>query len=224
MSEILAIAALGLAGYYLAPSYNSTVEKNELELREASHTGFLRSINTAGNGTIASEETRVIRNPHFGPNVMENAKKSWKYYKEKNDKLASIGYGVNALINQGTLRPDTRKKPGLPQFPSREGWGEMFGDLPNATFDIEGGIPADQMTFNWRDQYGDAGGFPRDGRPNVVLNELYVGNPWGAGGQLFEAVGNQYRDPGYADVKPDGLTAKQEASSNTIVKKRVQFQ
>lgn len=228
MTEILAIAALGLAGYYLAPSYGETSEqrtKNQLELREAHHTGFLRGNNTSGNSVIASEETRVIRTPHFSTNdVLQNASKSWLYYKEKNDMLASIGFGTNALINAGTLRPDVRKKPGLPQFPSRDGWGEMFGDLPNASFDIESGIPADQMTFNWRDQYGDSGGFPREGRPNVVLNELYTGNAWGVGGQLFEAVGNEYRDPGYPDNKPQATDKATKESANTIMKKRVHFQ
>lgn len=205
--------------------HQNNKQKNEIELREARHTGFLRGNNTSGNAVISSEETRVIRTPHFSPkDVMENASSSWLYYKKKNDKLASIGYGVNALMNAGTLRPDVRKKPGLPQFPSREGWGEMFGDLPNASFDVESGASADTMTYNWRDQYGDSGGFPREGRPNVVLNELYVGNAWGAGGQLFEAVGNQYRDPGYADNKPDGRLPVPEASANTLVKKRVSFQ
>lgn len=228
MTEILAVAALGLAGYYFAPSYLSESEqqtKNQLELREANHTGFLRRNNTSGNAVIESEETRVIRNPRFSPtDVMQNASKSWLYFKEKNDKLASIGYGVNALINAGTLRPDVRKKPGLPQFPSRDGWGEMFGNLPNATFDIDSGLPADQMTFNWRDQYGDSGGFPRDGRPNVVLNELYTGNAWGVGGQLFEAVGNQYRDPQYPDNPPEASEKVTKENANTIMKKRVHFQ
>lgn len=47
-------------------------------------------------------------------------------------------------------------------------------------------------------------GAPRYGRSNIVLNELYNGNPWGAGGRDFIAIGNQHRDPGYAEntLKP----------------------
>jgi len=228
MTALATAIALGTAGYYLIGDDSANqkqASKNDMELREAMHTGFLRSANVQTGAGISSEETRVIRLPGFrGRQVRESAGQAWKHYKERNDQLASIGFGANNLINRQTLRPDNRKKPGLPMWPNREAYGPAFGNLPNATFDIPRGIPADQNTFNWRDQYGDAGGFPREGRPNVVLNELYVGNPWGTGGQLFEAVGNEYRDPQYADNPPDGRLPVDEVSSMTKFKKRVHWQ
>lgn len=226
MTELIAATALGLAAYFLAPPTKSpnTQPKNEVELREASHSGFLRSTNASRNSVIASEETRVIRNPHFkGGDVLPNARKAWTYYKQKNDLIGTMTNGVNTLVNQATLRPTMQQRPGLLQLPSREGWQESFGDIANVSYDIEGGYPSEMMTGNWRDEYGDAGGFPRVGRPNPVLNELYVGNPWGAGGQLFEAVGNQYRDPGYADTKPTGILKKSKLDANVRLKNRVRF-
>jgi hypothetical protein len=229
MITVVSLAALGLAGYYLTPEYSSNDEqldtKNEQEIREAMHTGFLRGQNTTKFNILASEETRVIRNPNYALNeTRENAAKAWKYYKERNDMIAKSTNGAAILINRGTIRPNNQKKPGLLGLPTKEGkWGQQFGDIANAYFDIDSGIPADQMTRNWRDQYGDAGGFPRDGKPNVVLNELYVGNPWGAGGQLFEAVGNQARNPGYADVPPTGYTKPDPVPAAVRLKNRVKF-
>ncbi len=229
---ILAVGALGLAGYYLSPSYSTNNiiddqdEKNALELREAINYGFLRGTNSAKVGIVASEETRVIRTPTYNLNqVRENAGKAWLYQKEKNDLIARLNNGAAILFNRGTIRPDNKKRPGLLMVPTREGdWGNAFGDIANITYDIDTGIPPDQMTTNWRDQYGDAGGFPRDGRSQPVLNELYTGNPWGPGGQLFIAVGNEYRDPGYGDnpgkdmgILPDEVPAMLK------VKKRVSF-
>lgn len=227
MTELIAIAALGLGAYYLAPSYSveSTGDKNALELREAHHTGFIRGTNASRTGQVTSEETRVIRTPNYSlGSALNNAAKAWAYYKEKNDFIANMTNGVNVLINQATIRPTVRQRPGLLQLPSREAWSDKFGDIANVTYDINSGEPADNMTLTWRDQYGDAGGFPREGRPNPVLNEMYVGNPWGPGGQLFEAVGNQYRDPQYADAKPDGVLKKGKSPARILYQNRVRWQ
>lgn len=230
MAELIALTALGLAGYYLAPEYSSNSNKddmmNNLELREAMNYGFLRGTNTARTGIVASEETRVIRTPHYNLNqVRENAAASWRYQKEKNDMIAHLNNGAAILFNRGTIRPNNQKKPGLLMVPTREGqWSEAFGDIANVSYDINEGIPPDQMTKNWRDQYGDAGGFPRDGRSQVVLNELYTGNPWGPGGQLFVAVGNQYRDPGFGDNKPMDMGVSPDSVPASVkMKKRVRF-
>lgn len=183
--------------------------------------GFLRGTNTAKSGLIASEETRVIRTPTYNINqqVRENAAKAWLYQKEKNDMIANMNNGAAIFINRGTIRPNNQKRPGLLMVPTREGqWGQAFGDIANVTYDVDSGVSADLMTQNWRDQYGDAGGFPREGRSQVVLNELYTGNPWGPGGQLFEAVGNQYRNPGYGDTVPTESTP-----AISKLKKRVTF-
>lgn len=227
MTTLIAISALGLAAYHFWPTSTQSktqLTKNEIELREASTYGFLRGTNASKSSVIASEETRVIRNPKFGSDIKENARKAWLYYKEKNDLIANMTNGKNVLINQATIRPNMQKKPGLLQLPNAEGWSDAFGDIANVTYDIISGVPAEMMTANWRDEYGDAGGFPRKGRPNVVLNELYVGNPWGPGGQLFEAVGNEYRDPDYADNKPTGILKKPRSDAHTRVKNRVKFQ
>ena len=229
MASLIGLTAIGLAGYYLAPSYSSNdkaQEKNALELREALNHGFLRGTNTARTGVIASEETRVVRTPTYNKGqVLENAQKSWLYQKEKNDMIAHMNNGAAIFINRGTIRPSNQKKPGLLQLPTREGdWEAAFGDIANVSYDIDSGLPPDQMTTNWRDQYGDAGGFPRNGRPQVVLNELYTGNPWGVGGQLFEAVGNEYRDPKFADHPPkDPGILPDQTPAIYKVKKRVQF-
>lgn len=206
MTTLVAMAAIGLAGYYLAPSSEplNQNEKNAIEIREAMHGGFLKNVNTSHTQSVISEETRVVRTPHYNKfDVRQNAADSLMYFKKKNDWIANMTNGVNCLINQATIRANLRQRPGLLQLPSAEGWAGAFGDIANVTYDIDGGYPAEMMTGTWRDQYGDAGGFPRDGRPNPVLDELYVGNPWGAGGQLFVAVGNQFRDPGYFDEKPE---------------------
>lgn len=237
MTELIALASLGLAAYYLAPSYsangdtkNGVSERNALEMREAMNYGFLRGTNTAKTGIIASEETRVIRTPDYNKNqVRENAAKAWLYQKEKNDMIAHMNNGAAILYNRGTIRPSNQKRPGLLMVPTKEaGWGEAFDDIANVTYDIESGIPADQMTTSWRDQYGDAGGFPREGRSQVVLNELYTGNPWGAGGQLFVAVGNQHRNPGFGDNSPgasrnDFNNQADPTPASVKLKKRVRF-
>lgn len=225
MTELVALVALGLGTYHFWPyKVNKTTEsKNEIELREASHTGFLRGTNSSRTSTVASEETRVVRNPTFGSDIMENSRKAWRYYKNKNDIIANLTNGVNVLINQATIRPTVQQKPGLLQLPSAEGWSDSFGDIANVTYDIPAGFPAEMLTKNWRDEYGDAGGFPRVGRPNPVLEELYVGNPWGPGGQLFVAVGNEHRDPGYADEKPKGILKKQRGDAHTRLQNRVKF-
>ena len=225
MTTLIALGALGLAGWHFWPSENQSQQsKNEIELREASHSGFLRGTNASRSGAFTSEETRVIRTPFYNFNIVENARKAWTFYKQKNDLIADMTNGVNVMVNQATIRPVSQQKPGLLQLPSAEGWSEAFGDIANATFDIQGGLPAEMMTASWRDEYGDAGGFPRVGRPNPVLEELYVGNPWGPGGQLFEAVGNQHRDPGYADSKPTGILKKKRSDANTRLQNRVRFQ
>jgi len=227
MSILIAVGALGLAGYYLAPSTTPKVkadEKNQKELREAINYGFLRGVNTSKTNVIASEETRIIRNPTFGSDVRGNAGKAWLYYKEKNDLLGNLSNGANVIINSAFLRPTLQKRPGLLQLPSKEGWGEAFGDIANVTYDIDAGLPAETNNFNYRDQNSDMGGFPRNGPPNIVLNELYVGNPWGVGGQLFEAVGNGYRDPKFADVPPSGILKKEKRSAGQRLKTRVKFQ
>lgn len=229
MASLIAVAAIGLAGYYLAPSYSSnekTDHRNALELREAANYGFLRGANTAKTSITASEETRVIRTPTYNKGqIIDNAKKAWLYQKEKNDMIAEMNNGAAIFVNRGTIRPNNQKRPGLLQVPTREGkWEESFGDIANVTYDVDSGLPPDQMTTNWRDQFGDAGGFPREGRPQVVLNDLYVGNPWGVGGQLFEAVGNQYRNPAFGDTKPkDPGIRTDETPALVKIKKRVQF-
>lgn len=229
MASLISLAALGLAAYYLTPwqpPNENTENKNLLELREASNYGFLRGANTAKSGVIASEETRVIRTPTYNKGqVIENARKVWLYQKEKNDMIARMNNGAAIFMNRGTIRPNNQKRPGLLQVPTRKGgWESAFGDIANVTYDINDGIPADQMTANWRDQYGDAGGFPRNGRPQTVLNELYVGNPWGVGGQLFKAVGNQYRNPEFGDTPPkDPGISPNEPPAYVKVKKRVHF-
>lgn len=224
MTELIAIGALGLAAYQFWPSSKKEREdKNAIELREASHSGFLRSTNASRSSVIASEETRVIRTPQYNFNILENSRKAWQYYKTKNDLIANMTNGASCLVNQATIRPTMQKKPGLLQLPDEAGWGDSFGDIANVTYDRQSGLPAEMMTTNWRDEYGDAGGFPREGRPNPVLNELYVGNPWGPGGQLFKAVGNEHRDPGYADQKPSGILKKQRANAGARMEKRVKF-
>lgn len=227
MTTLIALGAIGLAAYHFWPTNGgetNSPEKNIIELREASHSGFLRATNSSRTNTLASEETKVIRHPKFGADIMENFRSAWLYYKQKNDLIAEMTNGVNVFINRATVRPSMQKKPGLLQLPSAEGWAGAFGDVANATYDIPGGLPGESMNHNVRDQFGDSGGFPREGRPNPVLNELYVGNPWGAGGQLFEAVGNQHRDPGYADNKPSGILKKPRNDAHTRLQNRVKFQ
>lgn len=237
MAELITLASLGLAAYYLAPVYstngdskNGVSKKNAMEMREAMNYGFLRGTNTAKTSIIASEETRVIRAPDYNKNqVRENAAKSWLYQKEKNDMIAHANNGAAILYNRGTIRPSNKKRPGLLMVPTKGGdWGRAFGDIANVTYNIESGVPPEQMTTNWRDQYGDAGGFPREGRSQVVLNELYTGNPWGAGGQLFVAVGNQHRNPGYGDNPPESArndfnNLVDSTPSSVKLKKRVRF-
>ena len=116
MASLIAITAIGLAGYYLAPGYSSNdkaQEKNALELREASNYGFLRGTNTARTGIIASEETRVVRTPTYNKgHVIENAQKSWLYQKEKNDMIAHMNNGAAILFNRGTIRPSNQRTSG----------------------------------------------------------------------------------------------------------------
>ena len=228
MAALIAITAIGLGGYYLIPGYSSNENqqsKNELELKEAMNYGFLRGTNTARTGIVASEETRVVRTPTFKKNqVRENAAKSWMYQKEKNDLIANLNNGAAIFFNRGTMRPSNQKKPGLLMVPSREGdWSAAFGDIANVTYDVDSGLPADKMTENWRDQYGTSGGFPVNGRSHVILNQLYTGNPWGPGGQLFEAVGNQYRNPEFADTPRDTGVYKDEVPAMVRFKNRVSF-
>lgn len=227
---LLGLIALGTGVYYFFPEYISLGDskasnRNEMELREASTTGFLRGANLSKSNVIASEETRVIRAPVNSSKIspLEIAKGFWTYVKEKNDMLYELGYGEKSLENRGVLRANIRQKPRLLMLPSREGKWANFQNLPNANFNVDSGPNADELTTTWRDQYGNAGGFPRNGIPYISPNVLYSGNPWGPGGQLFVAAGNQYRNPDYIQNDPSGHVPYPKEAANDRLRKRVHF-
>lgn len=230
MLELVGIGALGLAAYYLAPSnVVSSTKHSHLddELREAWHTGFLMSPNTSNANSIRSEETAVVRAPRVSSrNAKIDAMRTLAYYKQKNDIIAELGNGVNVHINRGTLMPNNRQKPGILILPSKEGYYENFKDIPNATYDLDSGISGELMTSMFsRDQYGTAGANPVAGRTYDIPSALYgASNPWGAGGQLFVAVGNEYRTPEKLDNRPVGILKKNPSQPLEKMKKRVKFQ
>lgn len=232
MLTIPAIAAIGAAGYI----YNSQHQPSETrpaavyarnsEQREAMHTGFLRPANRASN-VLDSEEMRAIRPAAGSVDPRMNAAAWQEYHYAKNDKLGEMYSYGRALDNLKILRYDYSKKPGLLMLPNREGYSE-FSSVPNAMFDRPyAATPLDERVDLFRDPFGDSGGAPLHGRSNVVLNKLYVGNAWGPGGQQFQAVGNQYRDTGYADAKPTGILKNPDADAGLTsvekLKRRVQF-
>lgn len=233
---MLAIAAIGLAGY----AYQSSIEPEERvenrrhhfggnsEQREAMHFGFLRPANRASN-VIDSEETRAIRTPGPTPDPMINAAAWQAYHYAKNNQLGKMYSYGNALDNKKILRYDYRHRTRLLQLPNAEGYAPQFENVPNAFYDRNSAdTPLDNRLDLLRDPFGQSGGAPIQGRSNVVLNKLYVGNPWGAGGQQFIAVGNQQRDPGYADDKPTGILRNPDRDANlpaiTKSNKRVQWE
>ncbi len=229
MLELVGIGALGLAAYYLAPSTTKPTRTNKLddELREAWHTGFLMSPNTSNADSIRSEETSVVRAPRVSSkNAKIDAMRTLAYYKQKNDIIAELGNGVNVHINRGTLMPNNRQKPGILILPSKEGYGDKFRDIPNATYDLDSGISGELMTSMFsRDQYGTSGSNPVAGRSYVFPSALYNGtNPWGPGGQLFVAVGNEHRTPEKLDNRPLGILKKNPSQPLEKMKKRVKFQ
>lgn len=227
-----AIGAIAIAGYvYSASGSESTVKGEERisdpaasEQRESIHSGFLRPANR-GHNIIDSEEVRIIRPRGGHRNPMLNAAEWQQYHYEKNNKLGEMYSWARALDNLKILRYNYQKKPGLLQLPNREGYPE-FNRLPNAHFDRESAAtPLDERIDLYRDPFGTSGGAPLHGHSNVVLNKLYVGNAWGPGGQEFVAVGNQHRDPGYADVRPTGILRRESSSGQSDSSgKRVRFE
>lgn len=230
MLVLPAIGAIAAAGYVygLGPSTDKPAPRKfqrNSEQREAMHSGFLRSANRAAN-IIDSEETRAIRPARGAVDPMHNAAQWQEYHYAKNNKLGELYGPKSVLDNLKILRYNYSKKPGLLQLPNREGFAR-FGVVPNATFDRESAeAPLDERVDLYRDPFGTSGGAPIQGRSNVVLNELYVGNPWGVGGQQFKAVGNNYRNPGYADVQPNGILKNQDRrdlSNMEKLQQRVRF-
>lgn len=239
LTVVPAIAAIGVAGWVYQtsqdrdrpleqPQHVKQQFKGNSEQREAMHAGFLRPANRAAN-IIDSDETRVIRTPQATPDPMINAAQWQAYHFAKNNQLGKMYSYGQALDNRKILRYDYAHKPRLLQLPNAEGYGEAFGNVPNAFFDrFSAAAPLDERLDLFRDPFGDSGGAPIQGRSNVVLNKLYVGNAWGAGGQQFVAVGNQQRDPGYADKKPSGILRNPDRDANVPAmqrsNKRVQFE
>lgn len=229
-----AIGAIAAAGYVYSmsssqqpPNDKSNPSVPGMEQREAMHSGFLRPANR-GQNILDSEELRQIRPGAGSVDPRLNAAEWQKYHYAKNDKLGQLYSWGSALDNLKILRYNYSKKPGLLQLPNREGFSE-FAALPNAHFDrISAAQPLDERVDLYRDPFGQAGGAPVQGRSNVVLNKLYVGNAWGPGGRDFIAVGNQHRDPGYADKKPDGILRNTDRgasmTSNEKLKRRVRFE
>lgn len=232
LTSVAAIAAIAAAGYVVKsdPGDDSAQPQHQYgrnsEQREAMHTGFLRPANRA-TAVLDSEEMRAIRPARGSVDPRTNAAEWQQHHFEKNDKLGEMYSYGRALDNLKILRYNYSKKPGLLQLPNKEGFAE-FASLPNAFFDRLSGEPTlDERVDLYRDPFGNAGGAPLVGRSNVVLNKLYVGNAWGPGGQQFEAVGNGFRDPGYADKKPDGILRNTDADAGLPsvekLKRRVQF-
>lgn len=224
------IGALGAAAFVYEKQLGTQKKKQKKrplplnpEQRECMHSGFLRSANR-GSNVIDSEETRAVRpvDGHVDPRF--NAAEWQRFFYEKNNTLAKLYSGANgALDNLGILRYSYSKKPGLLMLPNYEGFSE-FDLVPNAKFDrISADAPLDERVDLFRDPFGNAGGAPIQGRSNVVLNRLYVGNPWGPGGQQFRAVGNEHRDPGYADNRPTGILKKDDVPSIQKLEQRVTF-
>lgn len=227
MLVLPAIGAIAFAGYVAGSENEETPvqaasqikdrqfgsrSNQNLEQREAMHTGFLRSANR-GSNIIDSEETRAIRPARGSSDPRFTAGEWQQYHYEKNNKLGYMASWARALDNLKILRYDYSHKPGLLMLPNLEGFSE-FQNVPNAKFDRRSAqAPWDERIDLYRDPFGTSGGAPIQGRSNVVLNKLYVGNPWGAGGQQFIAVGNQHRDPGYADHKPTGILKNNDADA-----------
>jgi hypothetical protein len=234
MLVIPTIAAIGAAGYIYSQQQGDAApaqEKNKFaynsEQREAMHSGFLRSANRAV-AAIDSEEMRVIRKNGGDIDPRLNAAIWQDWFYRKNNKLGELYSWAAALDNQKILRYSYANKPGLLMLPNREGYQE-FAALPNAMFDRESAAaPLDQRIDLYRDPFGNSGGAPLQGRSNVVLNQLYVGNAWGPGGQEFVAVGNEHRDPGYPDAKPTGdvKNSDRDAGFTSVekLKRRVRFE
>lgn len=195
------------------------------ELRECNHSGMLRSANRATN-TVWSEETNVIRTPTPHSNSPLDTGLSWYGYFLKKNNIFGAMYAERALDDLKILRFDYKNKPRLLQLPNKEGY-YRFSDLPNATFDNNSSkTPLYNKPWLFRDPVGTSGGAPRYGRSNIVLNELYNGNPWGAGGRDFIAIGNQHRDPGYAEntLKPILKNKGSSIPPSRKLKKRVTWQ
>lgn len=203
------LGALGVAIYVFAPESGHTTEqksKMEIEVRESKHTGFLRSANRS-NEVVHSEETAIVRPARGRDSPLDTAAKWQVYHYTKNNILGTLGSWGGALNNLGIIRPDYRKKPGLPGLINHEGFHD-WDAVPNAWFDRQSAAtPPENMPHLNRDQFGNSGGTPQQGPSDVVLSKLYVGNPWGVGGQDFIAVGNQYRQPGYGN-KPTSILKK----------------
>lgn len=228
MLVLPAIGAIAAAGYVYQSGLQqpktqqqSKFSNRNSEQRECMHSGFLRSANR-GSNIIDSEETRAIRPANGSPDPMFNAAEWQEYQYAKNNKLGELYGPKSVLDNLKILRYDYRKKPGLLQLPNFEGYSR-FAVVPNAKFDRHSAAePLDERVDLFRDPFGQAGGAPVQGRSNVVLNKLYVGNPWGAGGQQFKAVGNEFREPGYADTRPTGILKNNDADAGMTSMEKLQ--
>jgi hypothetical protein len=171
------------------------------QVRESNHNGFLRSANVATN-TIWSEETNRVRTPNANlSSPMQYAREWAQVFYAKNDILGQMYSWGTALDNIKILRPNYANKPRLMELPNREGF-RRFDNLPNVNYDRTfSDVPMDNRLQYYRDPFGTAG-TPTKGHSNIILSELYNGNPWGAGGRDFIAVGNQHRDPKFNQNRP----------------------
>lgn len=215
---LLLAAATVLIGYWLTSSSSSPMSSMSSnsnisnEIREAFHTGFLRGANRSSNG-IRSEETKMIF-PNFSIDPLINAMKSTAYVLQKNNILGELYSKGGVFNNMKILRVDYSRKPRLPELPNKEAYGEAWSDVPNVTYDrpFAATPPENKMWLN-RDQYGHSGGAPRDGRSYLEPNIMYYGNPWGAGGEAFKAVGNQHFNVNFTGHERKGILKRNNVNA-----------
>lgn len=159
--------------------------------------GFLRNVNR-GLNNIHSEETRIIRPTQGTVDPFQNSVEAQQYVDKKNHTLAALYVDGNVQNNRHIVRPSlsTRFRLAMVPNPGNQ-WAEILRNVPNVLFDRKtDAYPAENRTWEFRDQFGHSGGAPLQG-PSYVWPEFnYYGNPWGMGGQLYSHLrqGGQQND------------------------------
>lgn len=201
--------------------------------KEARLTGHLRNANTGSDG-IHSEETRIVRSysKRNVPNPWRSAEDYNDFHTRKNLHLAKL-HTQNTHNNRKIIRPDLHQKRRLPQAPHPNSeWARILRNVPNATVERSfSTYPKENKFWEFRDRFGHAFAGPEQGRSYVWPNLNYFGNPWGAGGMLYQHLrqGGQQED-GYLAGKPKKgpEDAKQymerRGAGGPYKKKKVHFQ
>ncbi len=193
----LSLAAVGLAVTQM-PATNLEQDPDET-YRDIDDNMFgrIREENYADGNNYTSESSRIIRPTNGIRNPIESAKVWTDYHRKQNQILQDLYVKNQVADNQRILRTTVDCAVRIPHLPDAS--FERFKNIPNAYFEYSTAPESDYRMDNdyskYDDQVGQAGGMPVHGIEYIWNPAEFFGNPWGASGQLYNALRHKTNYP-----------------------------